>query len=46
MARRKLTPIVTPNTLESMIEYMLISSILDRVYAMIKKLLEYIKDDI
>jgi hypothetical protein len=31
MARGKLTPIFTPNTLESMIEYTLISSILDRI---------------
>jgi hypothetical protein len=30
MTRGKLTPIFTPNTLESMIEYTLISSILDR----------------
>jgi hypothetical protein len=37
MARRKLTPIVTPNTLESMIEYMFISSILDIIYEMTKK---------
>jgi hypothetical protein len=45
MARRKLTPIVTPNTLKSMIEYMLISSILDRICEMRKKHLEYPKDD-
>ncbi len=45
MAKRKLTPIVTPNTLESMIEYTLVSSILDRICEMIKKLLEYPKDD-
>jgi len=31
MERRKLTPIVTPNTLESMIEYTFISSILNYV---------------
>jgi hypothetical protein len=37
MARRKLTPIVTPNTLESMIEYILISSILDIICEMTKK---------
>jgi hypothetical protein len=37
MARRKLTPIVTPNTLESMIEYTFISSILDIIYEMTKK---------
>jgi hypothetical protein len=38
--RRKLTPNVTPNTLESMIEYTLISSILDRIYKMTKKMLD------
>jgi hypothetical protein len=37
MARRKLAPIVTPNTLESMIEYMFISNILDIIYEMTKK---------
>jgi hypothetical protein len=37
MGRRKLTPNVTPNTLESMIEYTLISSILDRICKMTKK---------
>jgi len=45
MVRRKLTPIVTPNTLESMIEYTFISSILDIIYEMIKKPLEFIGDD-
>jgi predicted CDP-diglyceride synthetase/phosphatidate cytidylyltransferase len=30
MGRKKLTPNVTPNTLESMIGYKLISSILDK----------------
>jgi hypothetical protein len=44
MARRKLTPIVTPNTLESMIQYTLISSILDKICEMTKKPLEYQKD--
>jgi hypothetical protein len=34
MARGKLTPIFTPNTLEFMIEYTLISSILDRICEM------------
>jgi hypothetical protein len=33
------------NILESMIEYKLISSILDRIYEMTKKLLEYPRDD-
>jgi hypothetical protein len=37
MERIKLTPNVTPNTLESMIEYTLISSILDRICEMKKK---------
>jgi len=37
--------IVTPNTLESMIEYMLISNILNRFCEMTKKPLEYPKDD-
>jgi hypothetical protein len=34
MARGKLPPIFTPSTLESMIEYMLFSSILDRICEM------------
>jgi hypothetical protein len=38
MGRRKLTPNVTPNTLESMIELTLISSILDRICEMKKPL--------
>jgi hypothetical protein len=45
MAKWKLTPIVTPNTLESMIEYTLISSILNRICEIIKKSLEYPRDD-
>jgi hypothetical protein len=45
MARRKLTPIVTLNTLESMIEYMLLSSILNRICEMKKKPLEYPRED-
>jgi hypothetical protein len=45
MARGKLTPIVTPNTLESMIEYMLISSILNRILEMKRKPLEYPRED-
>ncbi len=43
MARRKLTPIVTPNTLESVIQYTLISSILDKIFEMTKKPSEYPK---
>ncbi len=35
---------VTPNTLETMIEYTLILSILDRICEMIKTPLEYRKD--
>jgi hypothetical protein len=31
MAREKFSPIFTPNTLESMIQYTLISSILERI---------------
>jgi hypothetical protein len=45
MGRRKSTPNVTPNTLESMIEYTLISNILDKICEMTKKLLEYPRDD-
>ncbi len=45
MAKRKLTSIVTPNTLESMTKYMLISSILYRIREMTKKSLEYPRDD-
>jgi hypothetical protein len=41
MANRKFTTMVTPNTLETMIEYTLISSILDRIGEMIKTPLEY-----
>jgi hypothetical protein len=40
-----LTPIATPNTLEFMIEYMLISSILNRICEMTKKPLEYLRND-
>jgi hypothetical protein len=36
--KKILTPNDTPNTLESMIEYTLISSILDRICEMIKKI--------
>jgi hypothetical protein len=45
MGRRKLTPNVTPNTLESMIENTSISNILDRICKMTKNLLEYPRDD-
>jgi hypothetical protein len=45
MGRKNLTPNVTPNTLEFMIEYMSISIILDRICEMAKKPLKYLKDD-
>jgi len=45
MAKKKLSLIVKPNTLKSMIEYMLISIILNRIYEMTKKPLEYLKDN-
>jgi hypothetical protein len=45
MARGKLTLIFTPNTLESMIEYTLISSIMDRICEMTTKPWEYPRDD-
>ncbi len=45
MAKFFLSPTVRQSTLETMIEYMLISSILDRICEMTKKLLEYPKDD-
>jgi hypothetical protein len=35
---------ITPNTLETMIEYTLISSILDRICKMTTKPLEYLRD--
>jgi hypothetical protein len=43
MGRRKLTPNVTPNTLESMIEYTLISSISNRICEMTKATLGIFK---
>ncbi len=46
MASEKFPPIFTPNTLESMLEYTLISSILERIYEMTQKLWECQKDDI
>jgi hypothetical protein len=46
MTKIKLSPIITLNTLETMIEYMLISSILDRICEITKKNpLEYPRDD-
>jgi hypothetical protein len=44
MAKIKFTTMVTPNTLETMIEYTLILSILDRICKMIKTPLEYPRD--
>jgi hypothetical protein len=44
MARRKFIAMVTPNTLETMIEYTLISSILHRISEMLKMPLEYPRD--
>ncbi len=41
MAKKKFTTVVIPNTLETMIEYILISSILDRICKMRKMPLEY-----
>jgi hypothetical protein len=46
MGRKKLTPNITFNTLELLIEYTLISTILDRIYGMTKKPLEYLINDI
>jgi hypothetical protein len=45
MARAKLPLIFTPNTLESMIEYTLISSILNKICDMTTKPWEYPRDD-
>jgi hypothetical protein len=39
MGRKKLTPNVTFNTLELLIEYTLLSTILNRIYGMTKKTL-------
>jgi hypothetical protein len=44
MAKRKFIAMVTPNTLETMIEYTLISSILHRISEMLKMPLEYPRD--
>jgi hypothetical protein len=46
MTKRKFSPTVTPNMLESMIEYTLLSSILNRICEMTKKLLEYLGNNI
>ncbi len=43
--KKKLKPVITPNTLESIIEYMLISSILNRICEMTKKTMEYLRDE-
>jgi len=45
MVRSKLSPIVTSNTLEFVIEYMLISSILNRICEMTTKPWQYPRDD-
>jgi hypothetical protein len=45
MARTKFSPIFTPNTLESMIEYTLISSILEKICEMTTKPWECQRDD-
>jgi hypothetical protein len=45
MGKRKFSPIFTPNTLESTIEYTLISSILDKICEMTTKPWECHKDD-
>jgi hypothetical protein len=44
MAKRKFTRMITPNTLETMIEYTLISNILDRICKMTTKPLECPRD--
>jgi hypothetical protein len=44
MAKRKVIGMVTPNTLKAMIEYKLISNMLNRICEMIIKPLEYIRD--
>jgi hypothetical protein len=45
MAKRKLSPIIKPSTLESMIEYTLITNILKGICEMTKKPLEYPRDN-
>jgi len=44
MAKRKFIVMVTPNTLDIMIKYTLISNILDGICKMIKTPLEFPKD--
>jgi hypothetical protein len=44
MAKLKFIGMVTPNTLKTMIEYTLISSILNKICKMTTRLLEYLKD--
>jgi hypothetical protein len=44
MVKKTFTTMVTPNTLETMIEYTLISIILDRICEMIKIPLEFPRD--
>ncbi len=44
MAKKTFTAMATPNTLKTMIEHILISSILDRICKMIKTPLEYPRD--
>jgi hypothetical protein len=44
MAKQKFTRMVTPNTLETIIEYTLISSILNKICKMTTKPLEYPKN--
>jgi hypothetical protein len=44
MPKKIITSMVRPNTLETMVEYTLISSILDRICEMIKTPLEYPRD--
>jgi hypothetical protein len=45
MARGRFPPIFTPNTLELMIEYTLISSVVNRICEMTTKPCEYPRDD-
>jgi hypothetical protein len=44
MAKKTFTTMATPKTLETMIEYTLISNILDKICKMIKTPLEYPRD--
>jgi hypothetical protein len=45
MIKRKLSPIFTPNSLDFMVEYMLVSNILERICDMTKEPLEYSRDN-